>query len=61
MKMAPIMNEFSSGALGLATAAAILLAVAGTNLALKRESRGRGVLMIVAAAVLIMNVMIWTV
>ena len=55
------MNEFSSGAMGLAVVAAVLLAGAGVKLALQRENRGRGVLMIVAAAVLIMNVMIWTV
>jgi len=61
MKIAPNMNEFNLGATGLAATAAILLAVAGAKLALKRESRGRGVLMIVAAAVLVMNVMIWTV
>ncbi|HKC03302.1 MAG TPA: hypothetical protein VKC17_08365 [Sphingomicrobium sp.] len=61
MKIAPKMNEFNVGAIGLAAAAAILLAIAGAKLALKRESRSRGVLMIVAAAVLVMNVMIWTV
>jgi len=55
------MTEFSSGALGLAVVAAILLAVAGAKLALQRETRTRGVLMIVAALVLAMNVMIWTV
>jgi preprotein translocase subunit SecG len=55
------MNEFSLGAMGLTGAAAILLAVAGVKLALNRETRVRGVLMIVAALVLAMNVMIWTV
>ena len=55
------MSEFTFGAMGLAGAAAILLAGAGIKLTLKRETRGRGVLMIVAALVLAMNVMIWTV
>ena len=45
----------------LAILAAILLTVAGIKLARSRENRVRGVLMIVAAAVLVMNVMIWTV
>ena len=41
--------------------AAILLAGAGIKLTLHRETRVRGILMIVAAAVLVMNVMIATV
>ncbi len=55
------MNEFASGAMALAMLAAILLGGAGVKLTFKRETRGRGILMIIAAAVLIMNVMIWTV
>jgi hypothetical protein len=55
------MNEFTWGVMGLTGAAAILLAAAGVKLALNRETRARGVLMIVAALVLAMNVMIWTV
>jgi high-affinity Fe2+/Pb2+ permease len=55
------MNEFTSGAMALGMLAAILLAAAGIKLVLKRETRIRGVLMIVAAAVLVMNVTIWTV
>ena len=41
--------------------AAMILIGGGIKLALDRQSRGRGVLMIVAALVLVMNVMIWTV
>jgi hypothetical protein len=41
--------------------AAFLLIAGGVKLVLKRPTRVRGVLMIVAALVLIMNVMIWTV
>jgi high-affinity Fe2+/Pb2+ permease len=55
------MGSFSSTALSLATLAAILLLAGGVKLALKRETRNRGWLMIAAAAVLVMNVMIWTV
>jgi hypothetical protein len=55
------MDEITSGAMAIAMLAAILLLGAGTKLALSRATRVRGVLMIVAAAVLVMNVMIWTV
>ena len=41
--------------------ASILLLAGGVKLATTRRTRGRGALMIVAAAVLITNVMIWTV
>jgi len=55
------MENFSSVAMGIAMIAAFLLAIAGVKLALARQTRRRGVLMIVAAAVMVMNVMIWTV
>ena len=55
------MSDFASGAMALAMIAAFLLAAAGVKLARKRETRGRGILMVVAAAVLIMNVTILTV
>lgn len=55
------MSDFSDGALAIAMIAAFLLLAAGVKLALDRQTRGRGVLMIVAALVLLMNVMIWTV
>ena len=55
------MEEITSGAMALAMLAALLLAVFGAKLAVNRPTRGRGILMIVAAAVLITNVMIWTV
>jgi len=41
--------------------AAFLLIVGGVKLAMARQTRVRGVLMVVAAAVIVMNVMIWTV
>jgi hypothetical protein len=50
-----------STAMAIAMIAALLLAIAGVKLALVKESRGRGFLMIAAAAVLVMNVLIWTI
>ena len=41
--------------------AAFLLAIGGAKLARSRQTRSRGVLMLAAAAVIVMNVMIWTV
>ena len=55
------MAEVTSGAMALAMAAAFLLAGFGIKLALNRQTRTRGFLMIAAAAVLVMNVMILTV
>ena len=55
------MPLIAEGALGLAMIAAFVLIFFGTKLALRREDRKRGVLMIVAALVLVGNVLIWTV
>jgi len=55
------MDKFSEGALALAMIAGFLLLAGGVKLALVRQTRGRGILMIAAALVLVMNVMIWTV
>jgi len=55
------MDKFSGSALALAMIAGFLLLIGGVKLALDRQTRGRGILMIVAALVLVMNVMIWTV
>ena len=41
--------------------AGFLLLVGGAKLALDRQTRKQGILMILAAAVIVMNVMIWTV
>jgi high-affinity Fe2+/Pb2+ permease len=54
-------DNFSSAAMGLAMVAAILLLIGGVKLALDRQTRLRGVLMIIAALVIVTNVMIWTV
>ena len=55
------MENYSSVAMAIAMVAAFLLIAGGVKLMLARQTRGRGVLMIVAALVLVMNVMIWTV
>ena len=55
------MDRFSSVTLTAAMVAAFLLLVGGVKLALTRQTRTRGVLMIAAALVIVMNVMIWTV
>ena len=55
------MEKFSSVALAIAMVAAFLLAAGGVKLTLDRQTRARGILMIVAAAVIVMNVTIWTV
>ena len=47
--------------MAMAMIAAFLLAIGGVKLVLARQTRIRGVLMLVAAVVLVMNVMIWTV
>jgi high-affinity Fe2+/Pb2+ permease len=55
------MQNFSSVAMALGMIAAFLLLVGGVKLAIGRQSRLRGILMIIAALVIVMNVMIWTV
>jgi high-affinity Fe2+/Pb2+ permease len=55
------MSGFSDAAMAIAVVAAFLLAAGGIKLALDRATRTRGILMIVAALVLLTNVMIWTV
>jgi hypothetical protein len=55
------MTAFSSVAMAVAMVAAILLLGTGIMLARSAQTRMRGILMIVAALVLVTNVMIWTV
>lgn len=55
------MQNFSSVAMTLAMIAAFLLLIGGAKLAIDRQTRLRGVLMITAALVIVTNVMIWTV
>ncbi|HEX5259083.1 MAG TPA: hypothetical protein VFW35_09935 [Sphingomicrobium sp.] len=53
--------NFSSIVMAVAMVSALLLLIGGVKLALDRQTRTRGVLMIVAALVIVMNVTIWTV
>jgi high-affinity Fe2+/Pb2+ permease len=46
--------------MAVAMIAAFVLAIGGVKLALRPEDRKRGLLMIAAAAVLVGNVLIWT-
>jgi hypothetical protein len=46
--------------MAIAMLAACLLIVGGIKLAMRKADRGRGVLMILAALVLVGNVLIWT-
>ena len=55
------MDKFPALALTLAMIAGFLLFGGGAKLALDRQTRGRGILMMIAALVLVMNVMILTV
>ena len=55
------MDEFSTFAMALGMIAAFLLLIGGAKLATKHQTRTRGILMIVASLVIVMNVMIWTV
>lgn len=55
------MANFPGIVMAVAMVTAFLLIAGGVKLALNRQTRGRGILMIVAALVMVMNVMIWTV
>ena len=51
----------SDAVLAVAMIATFLLTLGGIRLTRARQSRKQGVLMIIAALVILMNVMIWTV
>ena len=54
------LGDISSAAMAIAMIAAFLLILGGVKLMRRQDSRGKGVLMLVAAAVLVGNVLIWT-
>ena len=54
------MTGLSDWVMALAVIATFLLVLGGIRLARAPQSRKQGVLMIVAALVILMNVMIWT-
>ncbi len=55
------MSNLTAAAMAVAVIAAVLLAYGGIRLAIRGATRTRGYLMLGAAAVILMNVMIWTV
>jgi hypothetical protein len=55
------MSDFSTIGMAMAMIAAFLLIIGGVKLARARQTRTKGILMMVAALVIVMNVMIWTV
>jgi high-affinity Fe2+/Pb2+ permease len=55
------LEGFASAAMAIAMLAAFVLAIGGIRLLRRRENRGRGLLMLAAAAVLVMNVAVWTI
>ena len=54
------METISSAAMAIAMIAALLLIWGGSILLRRPDNRTKGVLMLVMAAVLVVNVMIWT-
>ena len=54
------MGAIASTALALGMIAAMLLAIGGVRLALRKDDRQRGLLMLAAAIVILANVLIWT-
>ena len=54
------MENYSPIVMGFAMVAAFMLGAGGVKLTLDRQTRTRGLLMLAAALVIVMNVMIWT-
>jgi hypothetical protein len=55
------LETLTSAAMALAMISAFLLGFAGFRMVTGREHRARGALMLAAAAVLVANVLIWTI
>ena len=55
-----VMAGFGGAAMAVAMLAAFALVIGGVKLALRPDDRKRGALMIVAALVLVGNVLVWT-
>ena len=55
------MQGLGAALMAIAMIAAFLLVFGGVRMARRKEDRGRGFLMIGAAAVLVVNVLIWTI
>ena len=54
------LGDFASAAMAITMIAAAALAVGGVKLMFNADYRSKGVLMLVMAAVLVANVLIWT-
>ena len=55
------MQGFGALAMAVAMLAAFALGIAGAKLAMRPDERKRGLLMLAAAAVLVGNVLVWTI
>jgi len=60
VKLEADLAGMGSAVMAIAMIAAFLLVIGGIRLAARREDRGRGILMIGAAEILVVNVLIWT-
>ena len=60
MKREGFLSGLGEAAMTIAMIAAFFLVIGGVRLAMRQGERGRGFLMIGAAAVLVANVLIWT-
>lgn len=54
------MTGFGAAMLGVLMIAAFLLAAGGIHLVLRRKDGRKGALMLIAAAVMVANVLVWT-
>jgi len=54
------LQGLGSAVMAIAMIASFLLVLGGIRLAWRREDRGRGLLMMAAAVVIVANVLIWT-
>ncbi len=55
-----ILQNLGSAVMAIAMIAAFLLVIGGARLVRQKEYRGRGFLMMGAAAVIVSNVLVWT-
>jgi ABC-type cobalamin transport system permease subunit len=60
VKREDFLGNFGSAVMAVAMIGAFLLVIGGIRLARRKEDRGRGFLMMGAAAVIAANVLIWT-
>ena len=61
MAQAAVMTGIAAATLSIAVLASFALLAGGAHLLIRRKERKQGILMLIAAAVLFGNVLIWTV